>query len=77
MTFVTVGDADKRGNQVTFDWYISEDQTPTGVPPRKILKHQKVKMQFRTMRDAQAFFDIITMAVDYWEIEDKNKDAQQ
>lgn len=71
MTFVTVGDADKQGNQMRFDWYISEDNPQPGFVPKKILKNQKVKMQFRTMRDAQAFFDIITMAVDYWEIEDK------
>ena len=71
MTFVTVGDSDKRGNQIWFDWYISEDNPPLGSPPKKLLKNQKVKMQFRTMKDAQSFFDIITMAVDYWEIEDK------
>jgi len=74
MTYITIGDANKQGNQVTFDWYISTDKTPTGVPPKKIIKHQNLKMQFRTMRDAQAFFDIITMAVDHWEIEDKDRD---
>jgi len=74
MVFITIGDADKQGNQVTYDWYISKDKTPsgvTGVPPREIIKHQNIKMEFRTMRDAQTFFDIITMAVDHWEIEDK------
>jgi len=70
VTFITIGDANKQGNQVTYDWYISTDKTPTGVPPQKIIKHQNLKMQFRTMRDAQAFFDIITMAVDHWEIEE-------
>jgi len=72
MVFITIGDTNKQGNQVTYDWYISEDKTPTGVPPKKILKHQNIKMAFRTMRDAQQFFDIITMAVDHWEIEDKS-----
>ena len=72
MVFITIGDASKQGNQITYDWYISEDKPPmTGISPKQIIKHQNLKMEFRTMRDAQAFFDIITMAVDHWEIEDK------
>ena len=71
MTFLTVGDAYKDGQNLTFDFYLSEDQTPMGVPPRKILKHKTAHVKFVTPRDAQAVFDILTMAIQSFEVVDK------
>lgn len=69
--FFTLGDADKNGTFLGFDFYLSEDAPPAGTPPKKILKHKKAEVHFRNPRDAQTFFDILTMGIQRFEIMDE------
>ena len=67
-SFFTLGDADKNGNDLSFDFYLSEDCPPINTPPQKILKHRRAKIQFKEGRDAQDFFNILTMGIMRFEI---------
>lgn len=71
-TFLTVGNAQKSGNMVIYDYYESADKPVSpNTPPKNILKHRDCHMIFRTPRDAQSFYDILVLAIDHWEIKDK------
>ena len=71
MPFITVGDVHKFGLGIDFDFYISEDQPAPGTPPKTILKHKRGHIKLRTERDATTVFDIMTMAIDKFEVTDK------
>ena len=66
--YFTVGDANRNGLEVSFDFYMSKDCPRPGTPPKEIISHRNAIITLRTPRDAQSFYDILILAIDKAEV---------